>query len=623
MCRWWNDIGIPQQFSATFLLLGPTVIPLTTASGADKIFQRADPRTPMTGANLVWETQVTLMHGLFNDNASTVARCFKIIFDSAVVMPQPDEGIMQDGSFHQHGAELLAGSYGASFTSCNLELMCYASGTPFYMTTAQCDAFSTLVLDGQAWMIVAGSTILDWSVTGREISRQPGISHAPFLPDYLRNVTCARHEEFVDLANRMAAGGRSGVGVVFGHRHYYDSDYSVLFSGSDDEQWSVSLRMYSNRTVNARCINGEGFMDEHTADGVLNIYQDGTEFAEIPPVWDYMKLPGTVTRQYGPPPSCSTTSQHSPFEFVGGVSTGSLRSGTSAQQLVSRGLRQLRSWFFFNHAVLALATNLSLTEKSAPDVPIFLTMAAQALVGDVVVKITTSDTSSILPHGNHSFEPGQIEWILHNRLAYVCVPTPCGGAVTIVNEVVTGDWKSIGAGSGRVETALFSAMVDVPLQASGNIHPSPGYLVIPNSTVDTISISAASHANTTVVTDPNSLAVGAMNHPTSGPISMSAGGVFPTKGSLSFAPVMTASVDAPSLLQIVLFNNQSVAVAVSSPIATTVTVTLSISVVCTPVEYLFLKSNSGQDTQLHLDLASVAAGATVMVRCHPRQTQRP
>ena len=157
---------------------------------------------------------------------------------------------MADGSFHQHGPELLAGSYGSAFTSSNLMLLAFASGTPFYMSALQCDAFAALVLDGQAWMLAPSKGgVFDWSVTGREISRKPGVSSCGFQPALLRNVSCGRGEEWGALAARLEGGGPP----LQGHRHFYDSDYSVLRGPT----WSVSVRMWSNRTVNARCINSE------------------------------------------------------------------------------------------------------------------------------------------------------------------------------------------------------------------------------------------------------------------------------------------------------------------------------------------------------------------------------
>jgi chondroitin AC lyase len=602
------------MFGNTFLLLGPTLVPSATATAAIKIFDRADPPKPMTGANLVWETQITLMHSLFTNNATVVARCFATIFASAQVMPQPAEGIMVDGSFHQHGAELLAGSYGAAFTSCSLELLAFASGTPFYMTPAQCDAFSLLVLDGQSWMITPKTPMLDWSVIGREISRNPGVTKANFLPDQLRNVSCSRHVEFAALAARLDPNDSGGVPLV-GHRHFYDSDYTVARSSGG--KWTASVRMYSKRTVNARCVNREGVQDEHTADGVLNVYQDGTEYYKVPPVWDYMRLPGTVIRQAGRRPSCGTTVQSSPCEFVGGVSGGQLTTGTSAQQLVSRGLQQLRSWFFFDTAIVALASNMSLTNPAdpTPESPVIMTLAAQALDGNVVIKLVGNDTPLTLPSGNRTYPAKHVEWILHKRLAYVCTPMPCGGEVEVVNMPVAGNWNTLGAQSGEVHTPLFSATVNLgPSPIVANMHlPPTGYIVFPESTVDTI---LHSLSLLDVVSDPAHLAVGAVLRTSS--LTTFAGGVFPssTGGVLDFGG-LTVGVNAPSMVQYMDLANRTVVVAASSPTASTqvVAITVTTTLVCSTNDRVYLTSSSTAGTTLHMNLTAVAPGATVEARC--------
>jgi chondroitin AC lyase len=129
-------------------------------------------------------------------------------------------------------------------------LLAFASGTPFYMSAQQCEAFASLVLDGQAWMLSPSKGgVFDWSVTGREISRKPGVSSCGFAPALLRNVSCDRRDEWDALAMRIEGSGPP----LEGHRHFFDSDYTVL-RGSN---WSLSVRAWSNRTVNARCINSE------------------------------------------------------------------------------------------------------------------------------------------------------------------------------------------------------------------------------------------------------------------------------------------------------------------------------------------------------------------------------
>ena len=109
----------------------------------------------------------------------------------------------------------------------------------------------------------------------------------------------------------------------------------------------ASVRMYSARTVNARCVNDEGTQSEHTADGVLNLYYSGHEYDEMYPVWNWKQLPGTTVVQYPQAPSCSTTLQHSLFTFVGGTtshsaSTGAPSSTLSAMKLRSHGMELMR-----------------------------------------------------------------------------------------------------------------------------------------------------------------------------------------------------------------------------------------------------------------------------------------
>ena len=50
------------------------------------------------------------------DDEALVAQAFDEAFKDCVVMPQSQDGIQLDSSFHQHGPQLLAGSYGATYS---------------------------------------------------------------------------------------------------------------------------------------------------------------------------------------------------------------------------------------------------------------------------------------------------------------------------------------------------------------------------------------------------------------------------------------------------------------------------------------------------------------------------
>ncbi len=59
---------------------------------------------------MVWEANVFVMQGLFFSNDTMVGEAYAAIYQSMVYTNQSQDGVQHDGSFHQHGPELLAGS---------------------------------------------------------------------------------------------------------------------------------------------------------------------------------------------------------------------------------------------------------------------------------------------------------------------------------------------------------------------------------------------------------------------------------------------------------------------------------------------------------------------------------
>lgn len=56
----------------------------------------------------------------------------------------------------------------------------------------------------------------------------------------------------------------------------------------------ASVHMHSNRTVSARCVNGQGSNNEHTGDGLVYTYttNDASDYDGVFPEWDWRRLPG-------------------------------------------------------------------------------------------------------------------------------------------------------------------------------------------------------------------------------------------------------------------------------------------------------------------------------------------
>jgi len=204
------------------------------------------PRNPQ-----VCVEQVQIAHGVYLGNATLVNASLHRIYDEVAIVHQPDEGIQHDGSFHQHGTQLLAGSYGSVFTNIILAVLMQTSETAFYMPATQVASLLALVLDGQAWMSVGTDNDWDVAVNGRGMTRPPGIDHVGFAPAALRNITSPRQAELAAFAARLA--NDPGATPLVGHRHFWDSDYAVQRQAT----FQYSVRMFSKRTVNARCVNEE------------------------------------------------------------------------------------------------------------------------------------------------------------------------------------------------------------------------------------------------------------------------------------------------------------------------------------------------------------------------------
>ena len=71
----------------------------------------------------------------------------------------------------------------------------------------------------------------------------------------------------------------------------------------------ASIHMHSNRTVSARCVNGQGALNEHTGDGLVYLYYDGSEYNGAFQSWDWRRLPGITAATDSPMLPCGYASQ--------------------------------------------------------------------------------------------------------------------------------------------------------------------------------------------------------------------------------------------------------------------------------------------------------------------------
>ena len=130
--RWWNDIGMPMTAIQVYMLLfagGPRggVLNASHIDSADLLWEGAETWAQWTGQNRIWTRTIVMQKGLLHANESSVNASFEDLFSIVVVEDeQADDGIMADGSFHQHGGFIgwiLCGVWVRICSACGL---CFA-----------------------------------------------------------------------------------------------------------------------------------------------------------------------------------------------------------------------------------------------------------------------------------------------------------------------------------------------------------------------------------------------------------------------------------------------------------------------------------------------------------------
>lgn len=473
---WWNQIGVPQLVGEIASLMLPE-LPEESREKVVTIMQRSDwKRIRWTGANLTWGVTIQVVRGCLQDDPNVVTEGYERLYEEIRYVGQTEEGIQQDDSFHQHGAQLYNGGYGLSFANDAGRFISFSWGTQEQISPERMKIFGAYILDGERWML--RGPIIDYSVVGREISRAGKTAApndwtvgpiSPAGPAYGLAQTASllaaedvpRRAEFAALATSLREGAADN--GLAGNKNFWCSDYMAHRRVA----YLTSVKMLSDRMVNAEAVNGEGKKSQHLSDGVNLLYVTGAEYRDIFPVWDWTKLPGTTAVQ-----GSLDTGDPNPIglrgetNFAGGVSDGTY--GLATMDLWRGHLRANKSWFFFDEGYLALGTGIvelgDEPQKVASDVN------QTRLIGPVVSSLQREP----FRNGEQSYTLERSSWVYHDQVGYLF---PAKTRLTISLSTRTGRWSEIGAGSSmEVAVPTFNLWID---HGQNPKNASYEYLVIP------------------------------------------------------------------------------------------------------------------------------------------------
>jgi chondroitin AC lyase len=541
---WWQWIGTPRAVAKSLLLL-PAAASADLLPLALPILDRSNyqhPGNPNEATNLVWMAGTRALVGSLTDNATEVSEAYRRI-QSTVAINAFDEGLQQDGSYHQHGPQLYSGwGYGAIWTAQMLFFGSMAEGTQWTFSRNASLGVSNMIVDGQRWM-TAGPNF-DFATCGRLMtyfansSGPAGINHGHYhyyaafvswsqsFPDFQSptlqpprltplavlftlNTSWVKQLPNASLIDEFAAQLQQpagGVSSAIGHRHFWKSDYSVLRrnSTSSSSSFMVSVRMVSDRTLNTECGNEEGKQGETMADGVTSAFVTGREFEDIFPVWNWRLVPGTIEVQRPNPSPLSCTdvmrdrAELQRSGFVGGVSDGHV--GCSVMDYHPRGEVQLRrTWFMLDRIVII--ANVGHTNGSgSADFPVTTAWDQRLVNGEATFATRTSACNSsnpqpyftgpqlLRPDAEHRLQ--DLAYLHHSSVGYVPWPTPqmivnCAAPAprwTVVATAAnrTGSWANITQGDSlSIRKPVFTAFIDHGTAATKRTDISTTYAVVP------------------------------------------------------------------------------------------------------------------------------------------------
>ncbi len=422
---WFNEIGAQLAMGPVIYLMGGKLTP-SQKQGTDLVMARSWKDKGMTGENLVWVASATAWRAAFNHDEALLSEAVRAI--GSTISVTTSEGVQADFSFHQHGAQLYNGGYGAAFAVDGCALAADFGGTKFAFAAAQLAVLRGLMLEGQRWMVRGG--MVDHSVRGREVTRVNAGSAGAFA-DAADNLAGAIPEAAAELkafsADIRAQRGSS----VTGTKWFWRGEYLA----SHRPTHMVSLRMADKHVQASEIINLEGLLSTYLADGATLFYRSGQEYTGIFPVWDWSHIPGTTTAHAATTPRMTNPPFPGNGAFAGGTSDGTYGAAVFAYDKL--GVKAHKAWFFFDRQMTALGAGI----ESAGKEPVHTTLNQTLLNGAVACAAADGNVRSLAPGATL---PASTRWVMHDRIGYYLPGSP-QAAVAI--GPATGNWKRINNGS--------------------------------------------------------------------------------------------------------------------------------------------------------------------------------
>lgn len=294
---WWNEIGANDALTDAAMYCFDIMPECVQEALLGRIEQSSFYYRPAlkthTGANLVDFAKITLKSSLLRKNRDefevAVTRMEEEITDENV------EGFQKDGEFFQHGCQVnTTSSYGRSVFRMGYFMRIVSVSKLRKFRQDKLAIISRFILDGLAPATHKG--FMNYLTMGREYTREGHL--------------VTRTNQFPDIKNFYDAPGMPQVDKIKEYVNHLDNHEST-FSGLryfdlgrmimiNTDDLYISFKGTADYIVNTECNNEENKLGLNLSYGTNTcVMDDGAEYNNIVPTWDYAYMPGTTSYQLG------------------------------------------------------------------------------------------------------------------------------------------------------------------------------------------------------------------------------------------------------------------------------------------------------------------------------------
>ena len=438
---WFTEIGINK-------ILGPAVLMMEDRlpeTLKEKVLAQLErSRIGKTGQNRVWLAGNVIYKALFQGDEQMLDSARNVMASEIYLTVQ--EGIQPDYSYHLHGPQLQFGNYGLAY-GVNMSYWAYIfRDTKYSFTKDQLDILSNYLLKGLACVVWNGR--MDFSACGRQLFRNAQRGKALALAQALSDIShvdSARMDHYRSSYNSILALTWDGSPEVTA---FYRSDMLV---GKTRNSY-ISVRFSSPRVIATETGNDENLKGYYLGEGVTSLMQEGDEYDNIFPIWDWRCLPGsTVPVNHGALPLLSWGGYRNGNAFSGVLADG--KYGTAVFSLDRDGVTGKKGYFLFEDLLVCLGNDL----KSSANLPLQTTVN-QTYYKDGCTVRQDAETK-VLQNGSFEMNPESEYSIRHGGWDYYIFPGQKG---RIFLEEKSGSWHDIAKfyDTSRQSAKLFTCVLD-------------------------------------------------------------------------------------------------------------------------------------------------------------------